>query len=536
MDIAFRWSLSQLLSRPNLGRLVLIQNSFGHSYKSPQKSNEKDHMPPTALIILTSASVVFWQFLQGPSMNSVSPVIVVGGGLAGLSAAHSVLEHGGKVILLDKKPALGGNSVKASSGINGAGTHTQKRLNISDSSRVFFDDTVVSAGPELARSDLITALTSNSAPAIEWLTTTFGVDLSLVSRLGGHSIPRTHRGTGGAPGWVMTSALMKKLTAEEDDSEKARILKSSKVVKLLEKEGRVIGVEYESATGKIATLEGSVIMATGGFGADFSSTGLISAHRPDLMAVPTVNGDHATGDGHILVTTLPSHPGVLVDMDQVQVHPTGFIDPANPDAKTKFLAAEALRGVGALLLKKDGRRFVDEMEKRDVVTAKMWEVMKDGHGPVRLVLGAQAATELKSHCDFYLSKGLMQKFANLKDVADSMMVPVQELETTFNSHRSYASGQGKDPFGKAHFHNFEISFEEPLLVALITPVVHYTMGGVLIDSESHVIDSSNKPVPGLYAAGEVIGGVHGQNRLGGSSLLEAVVFGRIAGERAAKGI
>ena len=110
------------------------------------------------------------------------------------------------------------------------------------------------------------------------------------------------------------------------------------------------------------------------------------------MQLPTVNGDHATGDGHVLVTSLSSDPGVLIDMDQVQVHPTGFIDPAQPDAKTKFLAAEALRGVGGLLLKKDGTRFVDEMEKRDVVTAKMWEVIQNGQGPVRLVLGLQAAT------------------------------------------------------------------------------------------------------------------------------------------------
>lgn len=140
------------------------------------------------------------------------------------------------------------------------------------------------------------------------------------------------------------------------------------------------------------------ILILSGFGADFSPSGLISTFRPDLLTLPTVNGDHATGDGHVLATSLASHPGVLVDMNQVQVHPTGFIDPAQPEAKTKFLAAEALRGVGGLLLNKDGERFVDEMEKRDVVTARMWEVIKNGQGPVRLVLGVQAAAELKTHC------------------------------------------------------------------------------------------------------------------------------------------
>ncbi|KAF9061910.1 Flavocytochrome c [Rhodocollybia butyracea] len=467
----------------------------------------------------------------------MEPIIVVGGGLAGLSAAHSVLEHGGKVILLDKKPALGGNSVKASSGINGAGTETQKLLKINDSLEAFYDDTAKSAGPELTRPELITTLTSNSAAAIEWLTQTFNVDLSLVSRLGGSSFPRTHRGTGGAPGWAMTSALMKKLVAEEEQPEKrAQILKNAKVVKLLQTGDRVSGVEYENRQGESVKLEGSVIIATGGFGADFSPSGLISTFRPDLLTLPTVNGDHATGDGHVLATSLASHPGVLVDMDQVQVHPTGFIDPAQPDAKTKFLAAEALRGVGGVLLNKDGERFADEMEKRDVVTARMWEVIKNGQGPVRLVLGVQAATELKTHCDFYLSKGLMQKFINVHEVAENMQVPLTKLQATFDSHRLYASGKDKDPFGKTHFHNSDINTEETFLVAIITLVVHYTMGGVLVDRNAHVLDASGVPVPGLYAAGEVIGGVHGKNRLGGSSLLEAVVFGRISGENAAKGL
>lgn len=123
-----------------------------------------------------------------------------------------------------------------------------------------YDDTVISAGPELARPELITALTSNSAPAIEWLIKSFGVDLSLVSRLGGHSIPRTHRGAGGAPGWAITSALIKKLTAEE---ERAKILKNAKVVKLLQSGDQVTGVECETGQGENVKLEGSVIIATG---------------------------------------------------------------------------------------------------------------------------------------------------------------------------------------------------------------------------------------------------------------------------------
>lgn len=132
-----------------------------------------------------------------------------------------------------------------------------------------------------------------------------------------------------------------------------------------------------------------------GYAADFSSTGFLSSYRPDLLELPTTNGDHSTGDGHRLATSVSAS---LIDMDQVQVHPTGFIDPANPDAKTKFLAAEALRGVGGLLVDGKGRRFVNEVERRDFVTEKMQEVIAAGDGPVRLILNEESYQELKAHC------------------------------------------------------------------------------------------------------------------------------------------
>lgn len=123
----------------------------------------------------------------------------------------------------------------------------------------------------------------------------------------------------------------------------------------------------------------------------------MATHRPDLLPLSTTNGDHATGDGHRLASSL-SRPAALCDLDQVQVHPTGFVDPANVDAKTKFLAAEALRGVGGLIIDREGNRFVNEIDRRDTVTEKMETVIKDGHGPVRLVLNAEAVKEIKSHC------------------------------------------------------------------------------------------------------------------------------------------
>jgi succinate dehydrogenase/fumarate reductase flavoprotein subunit len=177
-----------------------------------------------------------------------------------------------------RNPSLGGNSVKASSGINGAETEAQRVLKIDDSVQALYvpsncptlsftigsyADTAASAGADLARPTLITALTSNSASAIAWLTGTFGVDLSVVARLGGHSVPRTHRDKSGAPGWAITSALMKKLTALASEAEpRVEIVKSARVVRLLEEGGTVVGVEYESSAG-VVSVRGNVVLATG---------------------------------------------------------------------------------------------------------------------------------------------------------------------------------------------------------------------------------------------------------------------------------
>ncbi|KAJ7056026.1 Flavocytochrome c [Mycena amicta] len=434
--------------------------------------------------------------------------IVVGGGLAGLSAAHTLLERGKRVFLIDKQPALGGNSVKASSGINGAGTETQRALGIVDSVEAFAADTLASASAPLAKPTLIDTLTGNSASAIAWLTSQFGIDLSLVSRLGGHSAARTHRDTGGAPGWAITSALIKALPQEVE------IVKNARAVRLLVSEDgeAVDGVEY-SVDGVLTSVRGdAVILATGGYAADFSPTSLLATHRPDLLALATTNGPHATGDG-IHLATAPSLPAHLragtTDLSLVQVHPTGFVDPKNPDAPTKFLAAEALRGVGGILLDAEGNRFVEEVERRDVVTRAMQEA--EAKGPVRIVLGEKASKEVDKHCAFYVGKGLMKRYDNVRAFAEDTGIPLDALVETFKS------------FGGAT--------DEQLHVAIITPVVHYTMGGLAVDASARVLSSTQEatPIPGLYAAGELIGGVHGQNRLAGSSLLEAVVFGRVAG-------
>ncbi|KAF8578684.1 Flavocytochrome c [Ramaria rubella] len=455
----------------------------------------------------------------------MTQIIVVGGGLAGLSAAHTILERGGNVLLLDKQGFMGGNSTKATSGINGAGTAAQQEQGIPDNAKTFFDDTKKSAR-DLARDDLIQVLTGKSGDAVNWLVDKFGLDLSKVARLGGHSQPRTHRGGAQFPGMVITYAQMERLEdLAQSIPDRVKVLKKARVTKLIKENDAVIGVEYEH-DGQTKSAHGPVILATGGYAADFTETSLLKKYRPELWDLPTTNGDHCTGDGQKLAMAIG---GKGIDLEKVQVHPTGLVDPNEPDAKVKFLAAEALRGVGGLLLDNEGQRFVDELGHRDYVTGKMWE---NGKFPIRLVLNGEASGQIEWHCKHYVGRGLMRRFESGDALAKEMGIKPATLKATFDKYNEGAKAK-KDPFGKKFFQPGDLRMDDHFHVAIMTPVLHYTMGGLEIDPESRVLDGNGKPIPGLFASGEVAGGVHGANRLGGSSLLGCVVFGRVSGDSAA---
>lgn len=456
----------------------------------------------------------------------MAQVIIVGGGLAGLSAAHTLLERGANVLLIDKQGFMGGNSTKATSGINGAGTQTQHDHGITDSAKIFFDDTKRSAR-DLARDDLIRVLTGRSGDAVNWLQDKFALDLSKVSRLGGHSQPRTHRGDAQFPGMVITYAQLERL---EDLSvsipDRVKILKKTRVTKLIkDQSGTVTGVEYIQ-NGKTSSALGPVILATGGYAADFTDDSLLRKYRPELWDLPTTNGEHSTGDGHKIALAAGAS---AVDMEKVQVHPTGLVDPKEPNAKVKFLAAEALRGVGGLLLDNEGQRFVDELQHRDFVTGKIWE---NGKYPIRLILNGKSSKEIEWHCKHYVGRGLMKKFDSGDALAKEFGLPPAVLKKTFDDY-NLAAKTKKDKFAKKFFSDDKWTLNDTFNVAVMTPVLHYTMGGLEIDPEGRVLAAGGAPLPGLFAAGEVAGGVHGANRLGGSSLLGCVVFGRVAGDTAA---
>jgi len=456
-------------------------------------------------------------------------VIVIGGGLAGLSAAHTVLERGGRVVLLDKCSFLGGNSTKATSGINGALTKTQARLGINDSADKFEDDCIRGAagvGYDTAPEHTIPlakVLAQGSGSSVDWLMEKFNLDLSLVSQLGGHSYPRTHRGKERFPGFTITYALMEGLEKimEETNGELARIITKAEAKKLVtDANNAVIGVEYEKG-GAMHTEYGPVIIATGGFGADYKSDSLLTKYRPDLQKLPTTNGDHCTGDGIKMAMAIGAG---TIDMESVQVHPTGLVNPSEPDAKVKFLAAEALRGVGGILLDADGNRFADELGRRDYVSGEM----NRNKGPFRLILNGKASKEIEWHCKHYVGRGIMKRFSSGAEIAKDMGISTAKLADTFAKYNEAARTK-KCPFGKKFFNNAPVEMNDDVFhVAIVCTVVHYTMGGLAINTDSQIV-GPNGPIVGLYGAGEVVGGIHGRNRLGGNSLLDCVVFGRVAG-------
>jgi len=474
--------------------------------------------------------------------------IVVGGGLAGMSAANTLLENGGKVVLLDKSSFCGGNSTKATSGINGAATKTQKTNGIDDTVELFTSDTLKGGAK---KPDVVKVLCGNSGADVDWLVDKFSLDLSLVARLGGHSAPRTHRGKERFPGMTITYALIQMVEKIAERTDKARIITKARAISLLTSNGACVGLIYEKG-GVQFQEHGPVILATGGFGADFTANSLLAQYRPDLMHLPTTNGEHCTGDGIKMGEVIG---GKTIDLEWVQVHPTGLVKPDDPDAKIKFLAAEALRGVGGLVLDANGNRFANELGRRDYVTGEMWK----NKPPFRLVLNKAAADEIHWHCKHYTGRGVMKFYESGNALASDMGISVSILEETHEAHyqaakktekdpdggsfpaypsgKSWDEASGKTGSGKKFYHNIIPGSKvktEPFYVAIITPVIHYCMGGLEIDVDSAVVNGDGQAIPGLYAAGEVAGGVHGNNRLGGNSLLDCVVFGRVAGKACAK--
>jgi len=453
--------------------------------------------------------------------------IIIGGGLAGMAAAMTLLDRGAAVVLIDKQPYLGGNSGKASSGINAA---------LETSVESLVADTTKSAGG-LARPELIEKLAKSSADAVSWLKDRTKVDLSMRSQLGGHTEKRTLRPSNAFVGAELTFAAGQVLNkAASESPEKLRLLLKSKWKGLNRADsgdGWVARVEVNGS--EVMLHATSFVIASGGFGHDAKEAeSLLLANRPDLADFPTTLGPQTTGDGVKIARAIGAQ---LVDLDKVQLHPTGFVDTKKPEEKTKTLAAELLRGVGGLLLDNKGKRFADELGTRQAVVNAELKAAEDGRSyaspsPVRayaIVLNGKAAAVADRHVTLYTKKGLLTKVDGLDGLAAHLKVEKSQLNATFRAYND-AAMVGKDEFGRKIFPaHWPIESDEVFYVGQVVPVIHYTMGGIAINPEGQVLGTDGKVMPALYAIGEASGGVHGDNRLAGNSLLECTVFGRHVG-------
>lgn len=493
-------------------------------------------------------------------------VIVVGSGLAGASAAIEAARSNPsvRVFLLEKEPRCGGNSEKASSGINAVRSPAQEHQDIADQEADFINDTL-SSGKGRSDKALVEKLARESRDAILFLES-FGVNLEVLSRCGGHSQPRTHRAAaprnttkpGPNIGFEIMSKLLKSIREDPKLKDSISIITNAHVTRLLTPTNEndqlssaephaIIGVEYEARTpptpppqsgqpaptGPTKLFANAVILATGGYGQDRG--GLLKQYAPQFMGFPSTNGKFATGDGISIAAQIGAN---LVDLDQVQIHPTGFVNPEQPDAQTVFLAPEALRAAGGILLNHEAERFVDELGTRDAVSVAMLKQCKprfsNNMATAVLILNEQAAIAFqKPVLDFYASKKLVQRVENATALANRENWSLDKLRATFQAYEAAAQDLSPDPFGKKLF-PVTFSMDEPLYTMYVTPSIHYTMGGVQFNVNAQVLDRESRPIPGLYAAGEVTGGLHGMNRLAGNSLLECVVFGRTAGRNAAQ--
>ena len=440
--------------------------------------------------------------------NITTDVVVVGGGGAGLSAAIAAKEKGANVVLVEKMLMLGGNTNYATAGINAANTKLQKKLGIEDSAELFYNDTM-KGGKNVNNPELVKKLTADSANIIDWLTER-GADLSEVVFTGGQSAKRTHRPTGGqAVGPVIVDALAE--TAEKDGID---VRTESEVTKLIKTGDKVTGVEVKHKGETYNITAKAVVMATGGFGANAK---MVAEYKPSLEGFGSTNSPAITGDGIKMVKAVG---GDLVDMTEIQTHPTVV-------HKKTAMITEAVRGEGAILINREGKRFVSELETRDVVSKAELEQT----GKSAFLVFDQEVREKLGAINGYVRKGFTVEGATVEELAGKIGVDAKGLVETMAKYNGYVkAGEDKD-FGKTALPRELV--KAPFYAIEVSPAVHHTMGGVRINTNAEVLTANGKVIPGLFAAGEITGGVHGANRIGGNAVTDITVYGKTAGENAA---
>ena len=484
-------------------------------------------------------------------------IVIVGAGGAGMSAALQAVDCGVEnVIVLEKTGSTGGNTSRATGGMNAAKTAAQDKNEWKDATTAAVEKTIASAKetyPELSELiatveaqfneykanpvgyfdsvelyaldtmvggkaindlDLVMTMVKGSADAIDWLATK-NADLVSVGSFGGASVMRIHRAlTAEGKTTPVGAYLVKTLTAGLEAEEKIDLRMNNEATELVVTDGKVTGVKVTSPEGDYTITAKAVILATGGFGADLER---VAAYQPSLDGFVTTNAPGVTGDGIDMAVAIGA---ATVDMEQIQIHPSVYTE-------TSALITEGIRGDGAILVNQKGERFIDELGTRDVVSAA--ELAQEGGYAYTIV--DQKMMDASSTYNGYYTKGFAVKGETYEELAAAVGMDVETFTKTMEDWNASVAAQKDEAFGRMSFANALDT--APFYAIKVAPGIHHTMGGLKINTNTEVLTADGAAIPGLYAAGEVTGGVHGANRLGGNAVADIVVYGRIAAQQAA---
>ena len=458
---------------------------------------------------------------SGETTEYTTDVVIIGGGGAGLAAAVSANENGAEVILIEKMPRLGGNTILSGGAFNAVDPGRQSKQGIEDSVDKHYTQTY-EGGDKLGKPDLIRTLVENAYPAVEWLES-LGMKFEdeVFTVLGG-LWPRAHR-----PSDPLGTGFIKTYEKYINENDGIKVLLDTKATELMVDGGRVVGVKAEGLEGDVILhANNGVVIASGGFAGNVEMREKYNESWPSLTDLKTTNHPGATGDGIALVEVVDAN---LIGMEQLQLLPMG--DPA-----TGSLSGNIEKGVeNRIFVNKSGDRFVDEGARRDVMTkalleqedAYMWVVLDSVDYPT-----GDEKNNFNESMNELIEQGRAFKGDTLQELAEAIDVPADNLIKAVEEFNKVVETGGPDAFGRTLFDQ-KID-QAPFYAGPRVPTVHHTMGGIEINTSAQVLNKDGNVIPGLYAAGEVTGGIHGSNRLGGNALADIIVFGRIAGTNASK--
>ena len=436
-------------------------------------------------------------------------VVVVGSGGAGLAAAIQAHDLGASVVVVEKMSVIGGNTNKASAGMNAAETKFQKLKGIVDSKDLFYNETMT-GGKNKNNPELLRYFVENAPDAIDWLDNN-GIELSGITTTGGMSVDRTHRpASGAAVGGYLISGLVKNINRRGIE-----VMLDSNVTEIITENQKVVGVKVTEEDGSIQTIKAkAVIIATGGFSANRE---MVEKYRPDLKGFVTTNHKGATGSGIMILEKLGAG---TVDMKEIQIHPT-------VEQTTSYLISESIRGGGAILVSQIGKRFVNELDTRDKVSA---EIIKLPEHYSYILFDQQVRDENKA-VEEYVSHDLVVQADSINELAQKLSIDANTLSNTIERYNQFVNTKQDEDYGRTTGMRHPIN-KAPYYAIKIAPGVHHTMGGVTINTHTQVLDTAKNVIQGVFAAGEVVGGVHGANRIGGNAVADIIIFGMQAGRQA----